>query len=221
MVARAILDDLFKKLKALRDDADSLSRLSVNLQNYKVAPGQTNHTSDSTMARVLRTLSKDARRNWARSADTMDNLGKQIGFSDVCYLVSQEARKAGSRYGMIAVSREEQHRPQTQQHRVGNDRRHTISTIQEGTYGLCPLCDGRHGLAYCHGFADLSKQARWRVVKRKQLRLVCLKPGHARTKCDSPKECGINSCSGSKHHLLHVMPDANKDISVGLCSSTS
>ncbi|TGZ71771.1 hypothetical protein CRM22_002472 [Opisthorchis felineus] len=164
MVARAVLDDLFKKLKPLQDDADSLYSLSVNFQNCHVALSQMNHTSDmnfvSTMERVLRTLSEGARRNWARLSDTMDNLGKQIQFSDLCIFVSPEARIARCRYGMIAVSSEELHLPQTQQHRVGNERRHNLFTVQKETYGLCPLCDTgcRHGLACCQKFKTCQRR---------------------------------------------------------------
>ncbi|TGZ46059.1 hypothetical protein CRM22_011152 [Opisthorchis felineus] len=119
------------------------------------------------------------------------------------------------------MSSEEQYRAQTQQRRVGNETRHNLLAVQKGTYGLSPLCDGRHGLAFCQKFTDLSTQATWRVVKKKRLCFMCLRPGHASAKCDSPKECGIESCSESHHHLLHVMPDDNKTISVGLCNWTS
>ncbi|KER26857.1 hypothetical protein T265_05988 [Opisthorchis viverrini] len=51
-----------------------------------------NHTSDmnsvSNIERILRTLSKEARRNWARLVDSMDNLGKQMGFSDLCNFIA-------------------------------------------------------------------------------------------------------------------------------------
>ncbi|TGZ73054.1 hypothetical protein CRM22_001737 [Opisthorchis felineus] len=106
-------------------------------------------------------------------------------------------------------------------HEVGSEKRHNLFTVQKVTYGLCSLCDGRHGLACCQKFNDLPTQARWRVVERKRLFSACLRPGHASTKCDSPKECGIEGCSASHNHLLHVIPDANKTISVGLCNSTS
>ncbi|TGZ67413.1 hypothetical protein CRM22_004823 [Opisthorchis felineus] len=142
MVARATLDDLFKKLEPLHDDPESVARLSLNLQNCHVALSQMNHTSEtnsvSIIERILRTLSKDARRNWARLADTTDNLGNQIGFSDLCNFIPQEARTACSRCGLIAKGSDERNLPQTQQHRVGNERRHNTFTVQKGTHGLCP-----------------------------------------------------------------------------------
>ncbi|GAA52819.1 protein disulfide-isomerase, partial [Clonorchis sinensis] len=109
MVARAISDDLFKKLKPLHDDADSLSRLPIHLQNCHVALSQMNHASDMnsvpTIEQILCTLSNDARRNLARLADTMDNLGKQTGFADLCNFISQEARmtESGTCLGVVPV----------------------------------------------------------------------------------------------------------------------
>ncbi|KER25475.1 hypothetical protein T265_07095 [Opisthorchis viverrini] len=221
MVARAILYILFKKLKSLHDDADSLSRLSINLQNCHVALSQMNHTGNmtlvSTIERILRTLSNDARQSWARLTDSMDKLGKQIGFSDLCNFVVQEARIARSRYGMLTID-SEQHRPQTRHHRVGNERRHSLFAVQTLTDDSCPFCDRRHGLAQCRGFTDLPMQATWRVVRRKRL---WQHGGHASNECDSPKKCGIERCLWSSHHLLHVVPDANKTKLVGLCNSTS
>ncbi|KER26488.1 hypothetical protein T265_06278 [Opisthorchis viverrini] len=165
MVARAILDDQFKKLKPLHDDADSLSRLSINPQNCHVSLSQMNHPSDmhpvSTIERILRTLSKDARRNWARLADSMGNLGKQIGFSDLRNFVSQAARIARSRCAMT---------------------RALFAT------------------------KDMDRRS---VV------------GSLTCQCKQDGKCGIENCLLSHHHLLHVMPDANKSTLVGLCNSTS
>ncbi|GAA52147.1 hypothetical protein CLF_107409 [Clonorchis sinensis] len=70
-------------------NVDSVVDVQVDTQVKRNHTGDMNYVS--TIEQILRMLSRDARWNWVRLADTMDNLGERIAFFDPCNFVSQEA----------------------------------------------------------------------------------------------------------------------------------
>ncbi|XP_036348019.1 uncharacterized protein LOC118757413 [Rhagoletis pomonella] len=67
----------------------------------------------------------------------------------------------------------------------------------------CSQCGGDHLISKCDKFKALSVQARWEVVKSRQLCFSCLRKGHSTSKCRSKRSCGINSCQRYHNQLLH------------------
>ena len=70
VVARALLEDMFRKLRPIHDNTQSLSRLVISLQNSHIALSQMGYLSDmnliSTLERILRTLPLEIRSMCAR-----------------------------------------------------------------------------------------------------------------------------------------------------------
>ena len=66
----------------------------------------------------------------------------------------------------------------------------------------CLGCSGSHELASCPDFQSKDLQNHWDIVKHNGLCHVCLRSGHYRGKCESPKFCRCGS--DKRHHkLLH------------------
>ena len=230
IVARAMLDDLFRRLKPLHENAQSLSRLSVSMQSCHIALTQMNYMSDldsiSTLERILRTLSVDARRRWARTADDIANSNRNATFYDLCQFVSSEARVVSSRFGMLA-SVGDQQRPVY--HTVRENEERLVSSGR--TYNVqlqpkehCPLCDIDHQLPKCQAFINMSVLSRWNVARRKRACFTCLRRVHVSERCNRAKECGEGGCKGVHHPLLHRDEYLNtvkdKCVPSGICNST-
>ncbi|XP_062713485.1 uncharacterized protein LOC134290377 [Aedes albopictus] len=68
---------------------------------------------------------------------------------------------------------------------------------------MCIYCEEEaHQIASCQLFKNLTMDARWKVVRQRNLCRTCLVP-HRKWPCRSKKECGIQGCQSRHHQLLH------------------
>lgn len=68
---------------------------------------------------------------------------------------------------------------------------------------MCIYCEEEaHQIASCQLFKNLTMDARWKVVRQRNLCRTCLVP-HRKWPCRSKKECGIRGCQSRHHQLLH------------------
>lgn len=74
----------------------------------------------------------------------------------------------------------------------------------------CLCCPRSHELPSCLEFQKKDLQSRWDIVKVNRLCHVCLRVGHLRGRCESPKFC---PCGSDKrhHNLLHNPPSTRRD----------
>ncbi|CAJ0579365.1 unnamed protein product, partial [Mesorhabditis spiculigera] len=71
----------------------------------------------------------------------------------------------------------------------------------------CPTCGGRHGLASCRSFAQMSGISRWRATQARKLCFLCLQSGHTAASCGAPR-C---PCGAAHHAMLCRAPPTAPD----------
>lgn len=205
VVAKALLDDLFKRLKSTHEDAVSLSNLSIKMQNCQIALSQMGYTSDmdsvTTLEIIVKTLSQDARRRWARWADDMFNINHQATFFDLSQFVASEARIARSRFGQLVCS-EVQSPVRPPKHLA--ERQPVLRTTFSTQFSMekCPICHGEHELSECSSFSALDVHSRWEFVTKRKICYLCLCRGHLVRECKSEQGCE-DGCDKRHHKLLH------------------
>ena len=71
--------------------------------------------------------------------------------------------------------------------------------------GLCPRCDGKHGLASCPTYCEMNASDRRKFNKNLGICFRCLEGGHLAKACPSTITC--DKCNGFHHPLAHPEPN--------------
>ena len=73
----------------------------------------------------------------------------------------------------------------------------------------CAMCEGKHKIAKCTEFKELSPQDRFDIVKEKRLCFNCLDESHISRSCPQKKVCGKDGCTKKHDELLHLEKKGN------------
>lgn len=198
VIHHALQRNLINEPVVRKEKLETLINFALAVQNYRTtmqAMGLSDYLNDPMLLNeLLEKLPSDLKLDWGKHRLTLQRV--DIVFFDnwlfnLATCASQvttfspyvEGTKGGKRERLLV-------------HDVVDDRKSNDQSIS------CVKCNNSHRLFECPEFIALSIDDRWNFISNNKLCLRCLKRHHYK-RCNSKRQCGIDSCQMPHNSLLH------------------
>ncbi|CAH8595656.1 unnamed protein product [Schistosoma guineensis] len=199
-ICRALMKDLTEGPDIAHNDAESLSRLAIKMENCSITLEQMDYSADLnsvvTIESIVKKLPTVLQMRWAETVGKVTANGREPTFAELTEFVSSRAEILLSRFGQIATASK----------RAASKVACSTQSLSFGkivSKSPCVMCGETHSVDKCFQFSTLAVNDKWAKAKEKGLCYCCLRRGHRSVDCKDRVVCTVEGCRDRHHPSLH------------------